>query len=447
MEKEVIDQLYGALEDFLRLWTEHMRAAGYLAHTTARREDCIESFFGVMDPLRKILASGETPGFYQLLNDLRGHADFVVSRARTHRQRGVTAEMYFGCFKTLIHSLEEIVAAMALPEKQKWVGLLGMRRVFDMLETASIGDWSRASTDEQLATLQQVNRHLTLAKNRYENIFEATSDLVLVVDPAGYITEANPEACRCIGGSPLDGEPVWEVLDLPLRSVEELLAAYPPGSSHEVPVTRLHAVFALRVVPFSQVSLATHEVMVILNDITLLVDHRQELEKLVAERTAALTRSKQMLRREKTQTDEMNVTLKNVMRSIESDRQDFEQTIARRIRNDLLPALEKVGREPSAEVRASYLDLIRDQLISLTGGSDAELDAGFLKLSKTEAKICRFIQSGASTKEICEALSLAFDTVQTHRRNIRRKLGLHGKSVNLHAYLTSRRKTLPAEED
>ena len=447
MGNELLAQLYGSLDKFLETWTEHMRQAGYLTHTTARREDCIESFYGVVNPLREILADGDVPAFSRLLNELRDHADFVVSRARTHRQRGVTAEMYFGCFKTLIHSLEEILDESDLPEKQKWLGLLGMRRVLDLLEIVSIEDWSRASRDEKLTALQEVNRNLTLAKNRYENIFEATSDLVLVVDPVGHITEANPEARRCFGEIPLDGEPVWISLGLPVRSVKELLAAYPPGSFHEVPVLRLHSVFALQVVPFSRVSLATHEVMIIMNDITLLVDHRQQLEKLVVERTAALTRSQQMLLQEKKQTDEMNVTLKNVMRSIETDRKDFEQTIACRIRNDILPALTKVNKEPSASVRDSYLDLIRDQLISLTSGFEAELDAGLLKLSKTEVKICRFIQAGASTKEICDTLNLAFDTIQTHRRNIRRKLGLHGKSVNLHAYLTSRRKTLLAKDN
>jgi len=35
-------------------------------------------------------------------------------------------------------------------------------------------------------------------------------------------------------------------------------------------------------------------------------------------------------------------------------------------------------------------------------------------------------------------MKLSFETVQTHRRNIRRKLGLNGEKMNLHAFLMNR---------
>jgi DNA-binding NarL/FixJ family response regulator len=142
----------------------------------------------------------------------------------------------------------------------------------------------------------------------------------------------------------------------------------------------------------------------------------------------------------------MNVTLRNVMKSVDGQRKEFEQNLARRIRSHLLPALERIASEPSEAIRSSYLDLVREQLIGLTSGTAAELDAGLMKLSRTEMRICQFIQAGCSTNDICEAMNLAFETVQTHRKNIRRKLGLRGKNVNLHSYLIGRRVS-PGEED
>ncbi len=134
----------------------------------------------------------------------------------------------------------------------------------------------------------------------------------------------------------------------------------------------------------------------------------------------------------------MNVTLRNVMKSIESDRCDLEQNISLKIRSHLLPALDKVRHESEAGIRASFLDLIQEQMIALTSGFNSELDANLLKLSKTEIRICGFIQAGCSSKEISEALNLAFDTIRTHRKNIRKKLGLQGRDVNLHSYLANR---------
>ncbi|MFY9396809.1 MAG: helix-turn-helix transcriptional regulator [Desulfomonilia bacterium] len=134
----------------------------------------------------------------------------------------------------------------------------------------------------------------------------------------------------------------------------------------------------------------------------------------------------------------MNITLRNVLNTIEKDRKDFEGRLSARIKTSILPALEKVEKEPDASVRKSYLALIGQQLADLTSGSSAELDAGLLKLSKTELGICRLIQAGCSSKEICEAMNLSFETIQTHRKNIRRKLRLRGKKVNLHAFLSNR---------
>jgi DNA-binding CsgD family transcriptional regulator len=37
-----------------------------------------------------------------------------------------------------------------------------------------------------------------------------------------------------------------------------------------------------------------------------------------------------------------------------------------------------------------------------------------------EMKVCNFIQAGAISKEIAEALNLSVVTIQTHRRSIRR---------------------------
>jgi len=144
------------------------------------------------------------------------------------------------------------------------------------------------------------------------------------------------------------------------------------------------------------------------------------------------------LRKEKKQTEEMNVTLKNVLNAIENDRRDSENRLSARIKNSILPALKKVEKETDALMRMNYLTILGQQLIALTSGFNTELDAGLLKLSKTELEICRLIQAGCSSKEICEALNLSFETIQTHRKNIRKKLNLRGRKVNLHAFLSSR---------
>ncbi|HKJ65137.1 MAG TPA: helix-turn-helix transcriptional regulator, partial [Desulfopila sp.] len=60
--------------------------------------------------------------------------------------------------------------------------------------------------------------------------------------------------------------------------------------------------------------------------------------------------------------------------------------------------------------------------------------SGLLSLTPAEMKVCQFIQTGASSKEMAASLNLSAETIQTHRKHIRKKLGLT-RDVNLYRYL------------
>ena len=56
---------------------------------------------------------------------------------------------------------------------------------------------------------------------------------------------------------------------------------------------------------------------------------------------------------------------------------------------------------------------------------------GLNDLTPTERRILRLIAAGHASKEIAEALSIHFRTVENHRVNIGHKLGLHGHNAVL----------------
>ncbi len=144
------------------------------------------------------------------------------------------------------------------------------------------------------------------------------------------------------------------------------------------------------------------------------------------------------LRREKRRLKELNITLRNLLVAIESEKKHLEKNIAQKLETLILPTLEKAKNEPSTQLRNAYLDIIGGQLIALSKGVSHEFESRFFKLTRTEMNICQLIQSGYTSKEIASTLNIAFDTVQTHRRNIRKKLGLRGRNVNLFSYLSAR---------
>jgi PAS domain S-box-containing protein len=69
---------------------------------------------------------------------------------------------------------------------------------------------------------------------------------------------------------------------------------------------------------------------------------------------------KESLGQEKAQRREMYITLRNVMNSIEKEKTGQDKLIAHKIETLIFPALDKIRKEPSKEMRHSYLDFIRD---------------------------------------------------------------------------------------
>lgn len=58
-------------------------------------------------------------------------------------------------------------------------------------------------------------------------------------------------------------------------------------------------------------------------------------------------------------------------------------------------------------------------------------------LTAQELRVADLIRQDASSKEIAQVMNISTRTVETHRENIRRKLGLAGTRSNLYAYLKS----------
>jgi PAS domain S-box-containing protein len=145
------------------------------------------------------------------------------------------------------------------------------------------------------------------------------------------------------------------------------------------------------------------------------------------------------LQQEKTHRREMYITLRNVMDSVGKEKRGTEKLIAYKIENMLLPTLDKTLKEPSEIMRNSYLNILRRELLGITKAFPKELDIPFLRLTRTEMKVCQYIQAGYSGKEVADALNISFETIQTHRKNIRKKLGLRDKKISLYTFLSTRR--------
>lgn len=556
MRSNLCSYLKDALGDFLELLNQELVLLDPCDVEIFKKHDAVALFNIHLAMLADALSTGSSPTSDGLRE--RFHAEFhdIIALWHAYHLRGISLSAFIRYLQVVKRSLHQVVMTLAADETSRTRFLSVLDTQVDIIQTEIVSDWEKAGLDQHFRNLEKTNLRLSRERTTYKNIFANTSNLVIITDSHGTIIEANPKAAEIFFSKKVVGEFCGSPLDRSEKELTGFLNIFPPHQAHELPLqidgSLYH--FNLNIKPINDSLPKTSGIILILSDVTCMVDHRQMLEQRIRERTLALSKSEKLLGalfhavgkgiilldvdgevvkanqqasemygiplevlvgskfdvltdmkgaaclrsarhkllegqrfnaetisiyadgtefpcdatmtrmdldgtpfwpvilrditelkimqsriiEEKEQVEEMNVTLRNVLKSIEDDRNKSEATLKERILNSLLPGLEKVRNEENPGAREGYLLLLGEQLVSLSVGCSTELDGDLLKLSKSELKICQFIKAGLSGKEICVTLNLSFETIQTHRKNIRRKLGLRGKNNSLHQYLAAR---------
>ena len=153
-----------------------------------------------------------------------------------------------------------------------------------------------------------------------------------------------------------------------------------------------------------------------------------ELEKKVAERTKELKVQKERL-------EEMNAALKVLLEHREEERKEFVKNILLNTEKMILPYIDKLYSTLRNENTKNYLKIIKANIKDLVSPFVGTLLLKQLHLTPTEMQISDFIRNGLSNKEISNQLNVTVDAISFHRKNIRKKLGLTNKKINLRTYL------------
>ncbi len=133
--------------------------------------------------------------------------------------------------------------------------------------------------------------------------------------------------------------------------------------------------------------------------------------------------------------EEVNAALKVLLKRREEDKKDLEEKILYNVKELIMPHLEKVKMGKMSDAQKLNLDIIEANLNDIVSPFSKSLSSKYFDFTPSELQIANLIKYGRTTKEIAEILHLSVNTIQFHRSNIRRKIGISKQKTNLRSYL------------
>lgn len=135
--------------------------------------------------------------------------------------------------------------------------------------------------------------------------------------------------------------------------------------------------------------------------------------------------------------EEANTALKVLLKHREDDKKEMEEKFLSNLRELVFPYVEKVKKGRLDSNQAAYLEIIESNMNDIISPFLQRMSLKYSNFTQTEIQVANLIKIGKTTKEIAELMKVSKGTIDTHRNNIRSKLGLKKKKVNLRVYLLS----------
>lgn len=144
-------------------------------------------------------------------------------------------------------------------------------------------------------------------------------------------------------------------------------------------------------------------------------------EKKVKERTIELT--------------EMNTALKVLLKKREEDKDDIEEKIAANFKLRISPIIDRLKNQSTQEASLSIIKVLELEMKDVLSSFSKKLSTPMTNLTPMEIQVASLIKLGKTNKEISNFLNRSVHTIANHRENMRKKLGIQKKKVNLRSFL------------
>lgn len=321
----------------------------------------------------------------------------------------------------------------------------------------------QAITEAQNEAFKQARRELDIVRRQWQALCENAPFGCLYLNSAGFIEKINPAAAAFFN------LPLGDVLHTEFRRyiASDYLKAY-DRAIQQLIVTqvnqRLDAMLNTANPPtvWLQIDIALSQIesengiqwRLILWDIS----EKKQLEQLVEKQTVELQQVNGRLQNEfhlrkqvqeklqdkiralkisSTRLREANAALDVLLEKREHERHTIEERVVCNINELVRPHLLKLSAGKLSRRQQGLIEAVSKVLDDVTSPLSRRFILESSRLSPMEIKVAGLIRQGLTTKEIAELLGVAVSTIDFHRLNIRRKLNLKNRHINLQVYLQS----------
>ncbi len=270
---------------------------------------------------------------------------------------------------------------------------------------------------------------LRQAEEKYRNIFENATEGIFQTTIDGGVLSANPAFAHLFGYESADEmlqsvqDITYEIYADPARRVElkRLLEEQGYVRNFEVQCRRRDGERTwisanMRVVRDSRGKLLFYEGT--LSDIT----ERKNIQEDLENKSLSL--------------EEANAALRVLLKHREQDGRELEEKVVSNIKELVLPYVERL-KGNRAENSRPIVDIVETNLAEIMSPFIRRMASRYANFTPKEIQIADLIKKGKTTKEMSQLLLLSTRTIDIHRYNIRRKLNLNKKKINLQSYLLS----------
>ncbi|MGD2096031.1 MAG: PAS domain S-box protein [Desulfobacterales bacterium] len=330
-----------------------------------------------------------------------------------------------------------------------------------------------ADVRRELAERRRTEETLRESEARYRLLLESSPDPIVVYNMSGQATYVNPAFEQTFGfpGEEVFGKQIDFVPEESWPETREAIENMLKGKKiHLFETKRLTKDGQVLDVQISSTLYKKRNGdpagnIVILRDIStqkeaenVLKEYHDQLEKLVEARTAELAKTNRQLQQEIEERkraekalrkrekeleaqshhlEEVNTALKVLLKQREDDKKELGENVLSNVKELISPYLERLNKSRLSTDQKTLINIMESNLENIISPFISKLSSKYFNFTPMEIKVANLVKEGKTNKEIAELLCLSKNTILFHRHNIRSKLRLKNKKINLRSHLLS----------